>query len=75
MICRNPIGATGARLSVILLHAMAKCGSRRGVASLYIGGREATAIAVAALIVGKNRCRGLNPHESRKATMRLAQLP
>jgi acetyl-CoA C-acetyltransferase len=42
----HPIGATGARLIVTLLHAMEKNSLRRGIASLCIGGGEATAIAV-----------------------------
>lgn len=42
----HPIGATGARLIVTLLHALSARGLRRGVASLCIGGGEATAIAV-----------------------------
>ena len=42
----HPIGATGARILVTLLHAMARAGKTRGVASLCIGGGEATAIAV-----------------------------
>jgi acetyl-CoA C-acetyltransferase len=42
----HPIGASGARLVVTLLHAMQARGARRGVASLCIGGGEATAIAV-----------------------------
>ncbi|WP_315797679.1 acetyl-CoA C-acyltransferase [Bradyrhizobium sp. SZCCHNRI3043] len=42
----HPIGATGARLIVTLLHAMQARGLKRGVASLCIGGGEATAIAV-----------------------------
>jgi acetyl-CoA C-acetyltransferase len=42
----HPIGATGARLIVTLLHAMQANNLRRGVASLCIGGGEATAIAV-----------------------------
>jgi acetyl-CoA C-acetyltransferase len=42
----HPIGATGARLIVTLLHALARRGLKRGVASLCIGGGEATAIAV-----------------------------
>ncbi len=42
----HPIGASGARLLVTLLHAMKARGSKRGVASLCIGGGEATAIAV-----------------------------
>jgi acetyl-CoA C-acetyltransferase len=42
----HPIGATGARLIVTLLHALERQGARRGIASLCIGGGEATAIAV-----------------------------
>jgi acetyl-CoA C-acetyltransferase len=42
----HPIGATGARLVVSLLHAMRRTGVRRGVASLCIGGGEATAVAL-----------------------------
>jgi len=42
----HPIGASGARLLVTLLHALQARGGRRGVASLCIGGGEATAIAV-----------------------------
>ncbi|MEL1265458.1 acetyl-CoA C-acyltransferase [Pseudoxanthomonas putridarboris] len=42
----HPIGATGARLIVTLLHALQRRGLRRGVASLCIGGGEATAIAI-----------------------------
>jgi acetyl-CoA C-acetyltransferase len=42
----HPIGATGARLIVTLLHAMKKNNLRRGIASLCIGGGEATAIAI-----------------------------
>ena len=42
----HPIGATGARLVVTLLHALEQRGASRGVASLCIGGGEATAIAV-----------------------------
>ena len=42
----HPIGASGARLVVTLLHALQARGGRRGVASLCIGGGEATAIAV-----------------------------
>ncbi|MGR9263728.1 acetyl-CoA C-acyltransferase [Rhizobium leguminosarum] len=42
----HPIGATGARLIVTLIHALARQGLRRGVASLCIGGGEATAIAI-----------------------------
>ncbi len=42
----HPIGATGARLVVTLVHALRARGLSRGVASLCIGGGEATAIAV-----------------------------
>ncbi|XUM21632.1 thiolase family protein [Bradyrhizobium oligotrophicum S58] len=42
----HPIGATGARLIVTLLHAMQARGLKRGVAALCIGGGEATAIAL-----------------------------
>jgi len=42
----HPIGASGARILVTLLAAMEKYGHRRGVASLCIGGGEATAVAV-----------------------------
>ncbi len=42
----HPIGATGARIIVTLLHALAKRGLDKGIASLCIGGGEATAIAV-----------------------------
>ena len=42
----HPIGASGARIVVTLLAAMAKYGVRRGVASLCIGGGEATAMAL-----------------------------
>ena len=42
----HPIGATGARIIVTLLHAMEKNNVKRGIASLCIGGGEATAIAI-----------------------------
>ncbi len=42
----HPIGATGARIIVTLLHALETHGLKRGIASLCIGGGEATAIAV-----------------------------
>ena len=42
----HPIGASGARIVVTLLSALAKYNKRRGVASLCIGGGEATAVAV-----------------------------
>ena len=42
----HPIGASGARILVTLLNAMDKRGAKRGVASLCIGGGEATAVAI-----------------------------
>jgi acetyl-CoA C-acetyltransferase len=42
----HPIGATGARILTTLIHALKSRGKRRGIASLCIGGGEATAIAV-----------------------------
>jgi acetyl-CoA C-acetyltransferase len=42
----HPIGCTGARITVTLVHALIHAGKRRGVASLCIGGGEATAVAI-----------------------------
>ncbi|MEM9704967.1 MAG: thiolase family protein [Pseudomonadota bacterium] len=42
----HPIGASGARIIVTLIHALRATGGRRGVASVCIGGGEATAVAV-----------------------------
>ncbi|MGH6827900.1 MAG: acetyl-CoA C-acyltransferase [Rhizomicrobium sp.] len=42
----HPIGASGARILATLLAALERRGQRRGVASLCIGGGEATAMAV-----------------------------
>lgn len=42
----HPIGASGARIIVTLLNALQRRGLKRGVASLCIGGGEATAVAV-----------------------------
>ena len=42
----HPIGASGTRIIVTLLNALKKQGKKRGVASLCIGGGEATAVAV-----------------------------
>ena len=42
----HPIGASGARILVTLLHALEKYGLKRGIAALCIGGGEATAVAV-----------------------------
>lgn len=42
----HPIGSTGSRLIVTLVHALKATGGTRGVASLCIGGGEATAVAI-----------------------------
>ncbi len=42
----HPIGASGARIIVTLLHAMRAKGVKRGIASLCIGGGEATAVGL-----------------------------
>ncbi len=42
----HPIGASGARILVTLVHAMEDMGHKRGIASLCIGGGEATAVAI-----------------------------
>jgi len=42
----HPIGASGARIVVTLIHALLRSGGSRGIAVLCIGGGEATAIAI-----------------------------
>ncbi len=42
----HPIGCTGARIVVTLIHALKARGGKRGVAALCIGGGEATALAL-----------------------------
>jgi acetyl-CoA C-acetyltransferase len=42
----HPIGASGARIMATLIAALQNRGLKRGVASLCIGGGEATAVAV-----------------------------
>jgi len=42
----HPIGASGARILVTLIHALKSTGKKRGIASLCIGGGEATAMAI-----------------------------
>jgi len=42
----HPIGASGTRILVTLINALKQTGGKRGVASLCIGGGEATAVAV-----------------------------
>ncbi|CAA0101163.1 Acetyl-CoA acetyltransferase [Halioglobus japonicus] len=42
----HPIGSSGSRIIVTLMHALAQRGLKRGVAALCIGGGEATAVAI-----------------------------
>lgn len=42
----HPIGASGTRIVTTLIHAMRRVGAKKGVASLCIGGGEATALAI-----------------------------
>jgi acetyl-CoA C-acetyltransferase len=42
----HPIGASGARIMVTLIHALKNRGKKRGLATLCIGGGEATAVAL-----------------------------
>jgi acetyl-CoA C-acetyltransferase len=42
----HPLGASGARIMVTLIHALKSKGLSKGIASLCIGGGEATAIAL-----------------------------
>ena len=42
----HPIGASGARILVTLLHALKQKNARKGIASLCIGGGEGVALAV-----------------------------
>ena len=42
----HPIGASGARILVTLLYALRQQGKKRGLATLCIGGGEATAMAI-----------------------------
>jgi len=42
----HPIGASGARIMVTLIHALQARGKKRGIATLCIGGGEATAVAI-----------------------------
>jgi len=42
----HPIGASGARIMVTLIHALQARGGKRGIATLCIGGGEGTALAL-----------------------------
>jgi acetyl-CoA C-acetyltransferase len=42
----HPVGSTGSRIILTLIHALKQHGKTRGVAGLCIGGGEATAMAI-----------------------------
>jgi acetyl-CoA C-acetyltransferase len=42
----HPLGSSGSRIIVTLIHALKRTGGQKGIAALCIGGGEATAIAV-----------------------------
>ncbi|MFW1810952.1 thiolase family protein [Acinetobacter ursingii] len=42
----HPLGSSGSRIIVTLIHALKRLGKRKGIAALCIGGGEATAIAI-----------------------------
>lgn len=48
----HPIGASGARIIVTLIHALRRRGGRRGIAALCIGGGEAVAIGIETSLTG-----------------------
>lgn len=43
----HPVGSTGSRIILTLIHALKRTGGKRGIAALCIGGGEATAVAIA----------------------------
>ncbi|WP_139852916.1 thiolase family protein [Acinetobacter pullicarnis] len=42
----HPVGSTGSRIILTLIHALKRTGGKKGIAALCIGGGEATAVAV-----------------------------
>jgi len=42
----HPVGSTGSRIILTLIHALKRTGGRKGIAALCIGGGEATAVAI-----------------------------
>jgi acetyl-CoA C-acetyltransferase len=46
LVLGHPIGASGARILVTLIHALKARGGKRGIATLCIGGGEGTAVAI-----------------------------
>lgn len=45
----HPVGSTGSRIILTLIHALKRTGGKRGIAALCIGGGEATAVAIEVL--------------------------
>ena len=67
----HPIGASGARIIVTLLAALAKYNLRRGIAALCIGGGEATAVAIERISVEPAASNTvLRGHDFRRAPLR-----
>src|SRR5467141_1467149 len=66
----HPIGATGARLIVTLLHALEAQNLKRGVAALCIGGGEATAIAIEPIVHWRSTRRKFDFHDLQLAVSR-----
>lgn len=42
----HPVGSTGSRIILTLMYALKRAGKKKGIASLCIGGGEATAVAI-----------------------------
>jgi acetyl-CoA C-acetyltransferase len=42
----HPVGSTGSRIILSLIHALKRTGGKKGIAALCIGGGEATAVAI-----------------------------
>ncbi len=42
----HPLGSSGSRIIVTLIHALQRTGGKKGIAALCIGGGEATAMAI-----------------------------
>ena len=42
----HPVGSTGSRIILSLIHALKRTGGTKGIAALCIGGGEATAVAI-----------------------------
>jgi acetyl-CoA C-acetyltransferase len=42
----HPLGSSGSRIIVTLIHALKRTGGKKGIAALCIGGGEATAMAI-----------------------------